>query len=100
MLSLRIVGLFLFMAKYACQTCRHSYAGWCGLDEDREYPVRRCSDYDEYCGDDDDDDDDYDNEDEAECPNCGGDAYWTGDCYECDDCGYCFDWENGLLNSM
>ena len=87
-----IIGIYVVMAKYACQTCRHSYAGWCGLDEDREYPVRRCSDYeeeDEW----DDDDDDYDDDDDmkAECPECGADAYWNGDCYECDDCGCCFD---------
>ena len=79
------------MAKYICQTCRHSYAGWCGLDN--EYPVRRCSDYEECVDDDWDDDNGYDDDDdmEAECPNCGGDAYWSGDCYECDECGYCFD---------
>ena len=79
------------MGKYLCQDCEHSYAGWCGLGND--YPVRRCDDYVE-C-DDDYDDDDYDDDDDdvdmsKECFRCGNDAYWNGDCYECDECGNTF----------
>lgn len=40
--------------------------------------------YDEEGGDDDE-------EDCIKCPLCGSDAYWTGECYECqnEDCGWC-----------
>lgn len=48
-----------------------------------------CDDY-EFL-DDDGEDDNGDNTDYTEpidCPGCGGDAYWNGSEYECDECGW------------
>ena len=78
------------MGDYICQSCVHDCAGWCQLNN--EYPVCQCSNYVEYDngGDIDASEEDFDMS--VECPKCGDNAYWTGDCYECsnDDCGCCF----------
>ena len=83
------------MKKSACSICDHNLGRRCGYDYDCFGSVRYPEDCDEfdYCDDDDDDDDDDDEDDDdvIECEQCGGDAYWNGSCYECEECGWCSD---------
>ncbi len=43
-----------------------------------------------YTSDDFDDEVEFDEDFDSviDCPQCGGDAYWNGSEYECDDCGW------------
>ena len=84
------------MKKCACEICDHNFGDRCGCWNDCYGSVRYpddCEDFD-YCDDDDgedeDDDDDEDYTSSCTCHNCGGDAYWDGEFWVCNECGRCF----------
>lgn len=84
-----------------CNNCIERNFPWyicaCGNDNfgDISFPDD-CDEFeykdDDYFDDDDDDDDDV--ADEIECPRCGDDAHWNGSEYECDNCGWCGEYDN------
>ena len=76
-----------------CEICDHNMFGRCAFHCDCFYKIRSTEECDQFdvIPDDDDDEDDDDEEIEGviDCPRCGGNAYWVGSGYECDDCGWC-----------
>ena len=77
-----------------CFYCIYNLDWRCGKQHrdlfKRSFDYKECSDFTLFPDDMEEEEDDVEIPTTRICPNCDDDAYWDGDSYVCDNCGFVF----------